>query len=312
MDELLQSKLVNFFNVHTFTGKGPLSVALHVTRYAIECGLPIDAQNLKTDKKGQVKGLSKSRVQFILSQYGISSILAAEAGRTSRGSLDNMELYVQFLNELNINDITLLHAIEAWWVQKVKDFFAAKPFRFEYDQSKSLTASLISLLQQAEERQAKRHGVTYLGTMLQHLVGAKLSLSLERYKITITHHGASVADEQSAREGDFLIDKTAIHVTTCPGLSLIQKCKINLSRGYHPIIVTLNDKVQTAQVYAEGEGIAQRIDILPAEKFLAANLHEMSEFSTEKRAITIQQLIDRYNAIVEECETDPSLKISFG
>jgi len=192
------------------------------------------------------------------------------------------------------------------------NFFSSEPLYFEYDRSKSLTSEIASLLQQATNRQQKKHDAKYLDAMLQHLVGAKLALSLEKYNITVAHHGVSVADEQMAREGDFLIDKTAIHVTARPRLSLIQKCKTNLSRGYHPIIVTLNDKVETAQVYAEGENVAQRIDIFPAEKFLAANLYELSEFSTEKRVVTIHQLINLYNTIIEECETDPSLKISFG
>jgi hypothetical protein len=104
----------------------------------------------------------------------------------------------------------------------------------------------------------------------------------------------------------------AIHVTTNPGSSLIQKCKVNLGRGYRPLIVTLADKVMTAQILAQEEGVMNRIDILAAEKFLIANLYELSGFSTEKEFTTIQQLIDRYNVIVEECETDPSLKISFG
>ncbi len=312
MDETLYTALSEFFNKNHFGGKGPLSVALHVTRHAIEHGLPIDVQALKTIRKGQVKGLNRSRVQAILDTYGISTVLSSEAGRTSRGSLDNMELYAQFLNSLDINEATVLNDIEAWWIQKVKDFFAAKPFRFEYDQSQSLTVALTSLLMQAEERQKKRSGVMYLGIMLQHLVGAKLDLALERHGINILHHGVSVADEQTAREGDFLINKTAVHVTTHPGTALIQKCKQNLSRGYRPLIVTLADKVLTAQVAAELEGLDQRIDILAAEKFLIANLYELSGFSTEKEIPTIQQLIDRYNAIIDKYETDPSLRIALG
>ena len=312
MNEALYTKLSDFFGQYAFNRKGPLSVALHITRYAIENGLPIDAEKLKTVSKGQVKGLNKARVQSILDNYGISTILAAEAGRTSRGSLDNMESYVRFLNSLSISDASLLKDIEAWWIQKAKDFFAAKPLKFEYDQSTSLTVAITSLLTQAEERQKKRRGVMYVGALLQHLVGAKLDLALKRHQIHIVHHGASVADAPTAREGDFLIDKMAIHVTTNPGSSLIQKCKVNLSRGYRPLIVTLADKVITAQILAQEEGVMHRIDILAAEKFLIANLYELSGFSTEKEFTTIQQLLDRYNAIIEECETDPSLKISFG
>lgn len=312
MNESLNLKLSEFYNVHNFTGKGSLSVALHVTRYAIEVGLPINVDVLKTDKKGQVKGLSKSRVQTILTEYKILTILAAEGGRTSRGSLDNMKLYVEFLNNLSVNKPDELRLIEAWWVQRVRDFFTAKPFRFEYDASKSLSAAIGILLQQAADRQRGKLGTTYLGTMLQHLVGAKLEIALGRQNITITHYGASVADAPTGRDGDFVIDRTAIHVTTQPGLSLIQKCKMNLSNGYQPIIITLAAKLANAHILAEAEKIRERIDILPAEEFLAANLHEWSGFNTERRTVSIEQLINRYNAVIEACETDLSLKIVFG
>jgi hypothetical protein len=312
MNELLDLKLQEFFKKHRFSGKGPLSVALHVTRYGLETGLPIDAQSLKTDKRGQVKGLGKSRIQAILVNYDILTTLAEEGGRTSRGSLDNMELYVRFLNDLDESEKQQLHAIEQWWVQRVQDFFTAKPFRFDYDTSLSVSAAIKILLQQAEARQQGRLGATYLGAMLQHLVGAKLELSLMRYNIILEHHGASVADTPTRRDGDFVIDKTAIHVTAHPGLSLIQKCQANLARGYQPIIITLTEKVTTARVFAEAAGIGKRIDILPAEEFLAANLHELSGFSAQRRAVTIEQLISRYNAIVEACETDRSLRIVLG
>lgn len=40
--------------------------------------------------KGQVLGLGVSAVQAILSDYGINKVLAAEGGRTSRGSINNI------------------------------------------------------------------------------------------------------------------------------------------------------------------------------------------------------------------------------
>lgn len=312
MMDVLHSRLDKFRVDSHFIGKGPLSVALHVTRYAIEHGLPISTEDLRTKKKGQVKGLGKSRIQSILAEHDISAILAAEAGRTSRGSLENMELYVRFLNHLDSPDLTVLREIEAWWIQRVRDFFAARPFRLDHDQSKSFSATIFALLKQAEERQKRTPDSTFLGTMLQHLVGAKLELSLEKQGMGVQHHGASVADAISGREGDFVLDRTAIHVTTYPSSSLLEKCQINLARGYYPIIITLADKVTTAQVYADGIGIAERVEIFPAEKFLAANLHELSGFASARHIITLRQLIECYNRIVEIYETDPSLRIAFG
>lgn len=312
MNQTLLSQLIEFYNKHKFNGKGSLSVALHVTRTAIEAGLPLDSRLLKTDKKGQVKGLSKSRIQFILAQYGITKILAAEAGRTSRGSLDNMEIYVEFLNGLAWQDEATLQQIESWWIDKVKEFFSSKPLRLEFDHSKSLSNTIADIFRQAEERQRKMPGATYLGTVLQHLVGAKLELSLEKQGIKVQHHGASVADQQTGREGDFVINESAIHVTTHPTLSLMQKCKLNLQRGFNPIVITLANEIKTGQVLASEEKIEDRLDFLPAENFLAANIYELSGFAVERRSVTLEQLLNHYNIIIDTCETDPSLKISFG
>jgi hypothetical protein len=81
--------------------KGPLCVGLTVTRYAIKNGVPIDPASLLTEKGGQVSTLGKSQVQSILAEYGIFQVLAEEGGRTSRGSIGNMQMFVAFLNELN-------------------------------------------------------------------------------------------------------------------------------------------------------------------------------------------------------------------
>ena len=63
---------------------------------------------------------------------------------------------------------------------------------------------------------------------------------------------------------------------------------------------------------AEIEGIADRIDIWDVEQFVATNLHELSSFNDAERRITIDQLINEYNKIVDACETDPSLRIRLG
>ena len=72
------------------------------------------------------------------------------------------------------------------------------------------------------------------GTVLQHLVAAKLCLILPEGSFEI--HGASVADGPTDRNGDFVIGNTVIHCTTMPGALLIEKCKANLRAGCHPVI----------------------------------------------------------------------------
>ena len=212
-----------------------------------------------------------------------------------------------FLNALHTEGLAKLEAIEAWWVERVRDYFAAKPFKLRYDTSKSLRAIVRNLLDQAWARQAENPGTMYLGTVLQHLVGAKLALVFP--DMDLAHHGVSVADEPTARAGDFIINDVAIHVTSAPGELLIDKCAQNLSSGTTPLIITLKERAVVAEALAEMRGIGERVEIFDAEQFLATNLHELSRFSVSQRRITIDKLVQKYNQIVDACETDPSLRI---
>ena len=58
-------------------------------------GLPLDPKLLVTQGGGQVLGLGRASVQSVLKRHGIERVLAAEGGRTSRGSLNNMRQYVR-------------------------------------------------------------------------------------------------------------------------------------------------------------------------------------------------------------------------
>jgi hypothetical protein len=291
-----------------FFRQGQLAVALHVTRQAIRRGLPLSADELVTEGTGQVAGLSKSAVQAILSDYGITRVLAEEGGRTSRGSLGNMRDYVAFLNDLHTKGIADLPAAEAWWVERVKDFFAGKPFVLRYDPGKSLRSLVADLLRQAVKRQKDHPGATYAGTVLQHLVGAKLDLILPEHSRP-EHHGASVADAPGARPGDFLIEGVAVHVPTAASEALIRKCIRNIESGLTPLVVTVADSRPGIESLAKGFDVETRIDIVEAEQFIATNLHEWSRFDAAKRKQEIVRLFSRYNDIVEFVETDPSLKV---
>lgn len=268
-------------------------------------GLPLDPDKLVTGKKGQVEGLGKARVQAILAKHGITRVLAQEGGRTSRGSMDNMRLYVEFLNALKAP--VDLDAIEKFWIGRVIEFFAGKPFKFHTDASLSVRAAVRKVLDQARERQAKMPGSRYEGAMLQHLVGAKLDLVLGRGKIT--HHSASEADEAEGRAGDFIAGDAAIHVTTHPGEALISKCARNLEAGLRPLIVTTSRKTIVADSLAEQANIGSRVDVLDIEQFLAANLYERALFLAKNLPPKTTELIDRYNELIEANETDPSLRI---
>ncbi len=135
-------------------------------------------------------------MQAILKDYGVKRVLAEEGGRTSRGSLGNMQEYVAFLNELQAQGLADPNLIENWWIDQVKNYFSAQPFVLKYDTGKSLRSMVHDLLAQASKRQKENPGTIYSGAVLQHLVGAKLSLVIP----------AAVADAVSARAGDFLLE----------------------------------------------------------------------------------------------------------
>ncbi len=305
MKKNIESQLADFAKKYKFNGKGTLSVALVLTRRA-RTGLPLNSKELVTSAKGQVEGLGKAAVQSILAKHGITRVLAEEGGRTSRGSVGNMITYVEFLNSLPKGiDLDL---IEKFWVDRVLVFFAGKPFKFRLDLSLSIRAAVKDLLAQARERQLSLTGSRYEGAMLQHLVGAKLDLVLGEGKVT--HHSASEADLADRRSGDFVVGDVAIHVTTNPGESLIRKCADNLAAGLHPVIVTLPTRTIAADSLAEDASISSRVDVLDIEQFLAANLHERALFQSRNRGPRTEELIIRYNALIEVHETDPSLKIA--
>ena len=310
MHEGLSQRLHGFRQQEKISGKGALCVVLHLSRMACERGLPLLADELVTDGSGQVLGLGKGRVQKILEAHGITKVLAEEGGRTSRGSLGNMRAYVAFLNQLHEEGIANPLEIEAWWIERVREHFAAKPLRLRFDPAKGLQAIIQDLLAQAKKRQDEARGTMYVGAVLQHLVGAKLELALP--ELAIGHNGFSVADSFSDRSGDFVIDDSVIHVTTAPGEAVIRKCERNFNAGAKPIILTLAEGVTVARALAGNAGMDGKIDIMDAVQFVAANLHELSLFRTTERKTTLVRLLEAYNRIVDMHEADPGLKVEMG
>ena len=181
-------------------------------------------------------------------------------------------------------------------------------FTLTYDAKKSLRSIVSDLLAQAIKRQKDNPGTTYAGTVLQHLVGAKLDLILPEGK-KVLHHGANVADSPTSRAGDFVLDDVAIHVTTAPSEALIRKCKSNIEAGLRPVIVTIAEGRAGVESIAKGFEVEGRIDVIEAEQFIATNILEWSKFSEKYQRTEVMRLIHRYNEIIGTVETDPSLQI---
>lgn len=293
-------------NIYT---KGPLSLVVQFTRMVSTKAFPLDPNDYQTSSKGQVAGLGGANLKKILREHGITQLLSSEGGRTSRGSMGLMIKYVDFLNGWNSEETVDFSVVENYWADQVIEYFRNQPFILTADTSKTIGANLDELFEQAKKRQKENPGTQYLGTVLQHLVAAKLCLILPEGAFEI--HGASVADGPTDRNGDFVIKNTILHCTTMPGALLIEKCKANLRSGCHPVIITIFERVHTALNLAEDAGIGGRVEVWDIQQFLASNVYEHSLFDESQRNAKLAAIVNNYNKIVLEAETDPSLRIEF-
>lgn len=304
-----EERLKEFQAENNIFTKGPLSLVVQFTRLVKDKEFPLNSDDFQTSSKGQVAGLGGSNLKKILKEHGITQQLSAEGGRTSRGSMGLMIKYVNFLNVWNTEEPVDFSVVEDFWAEQVREYFRNQPFILTADTSKTIGASLDELFEQAKKRQKQNPGTQYLGTVLQHLVAAKLCFIMPEGSFEI--HGASVADGPTDRNGDFVINSTIIHCTTMPGALLIEKCKANLRGGCRPVIITIYDRVHTALNLAEDAGLAGRVEVWDIQQFLSANVYEHSLFDEARRNSTLSDIISRYNNIVLESETDPSLRIDF-
>lgn len=74
-------------------------------------------------------------------------------------------------------------------------------------------------------------------------------------------------------------------------------------------MITTQSGVGGAIALAKNADVAERIDIIEIEQFIATNVYEWSAFQQTKRSVTVRQMVEAYNRIIDQCETDPSLKI---
>ena len=306
----LVNQLQAFKLNHRIVNIGALCTVLVVTNKAKHLQFPIGEKNLLSKGGGQVAGLSGAAANRILRSHNITQEVGTESGRTSRGTPAIAREWADLLNGLYAEGLLDLAFIESWWVKRVVDYFNSEPFKISYDDGKTLISALQGVISQAIERQKKSPGKTYVGTVLQHLVGAKLSIALP--EIEIAHHGASVADSISARSGDFVLDDVIIHCTTSPSPELLKKCSANLRAGKRPIVLTVSKAIGAAELEAEKIGIDGRVEVMDAIQFVAANLYELSLFRAAERRVALDALVQKYNVIIDSYESDASLRIELG
>lgn len=304
-----EERLRAFQAENNIVTKGTLSLVVQFTRMVRKEEFPLNPDDYQTSSKGQVAGLSGANLKRILKEHGITQTLASEGGRTSRGNIGLMIKYVEFLNSWNEVEPIDFSIVEKFWIEQVRAYFRNKPLVLMADTSRTIGANLDDLFEQAKRRQSESPGSQYVGTVLQHLVAAKLSLILPEDSFEL--HAASVADAPTSRSGDFVINNIIIHCTTAPGAPLIEKCRANLRDACHPIIITIFDRVRTALDLASDAGLGGRVEVWDIQQFLSSNIYERSRFDETKRNSTLADIINKYNEIILEKENDPRLCIKF-
>lgn len=304
-----QTRLARFQRENRIHTKGPLSLVIQFTRSARDKGFPLSPEDFQTSGKGQVAGLGGGNLKKILREHDIFQQLSAEGGRTSRGSMGLMIKYVEFLNDWRREEPVDFQLIEDFWAQQVRDYFNNQPFTLTADPSRTVGAGLDELFDQARKRQRENPGVQYLGAVLQHLTAAWLRSLLPRDSFQV--HGASAADGPTDRNGDFMLGDMAIHCTTMPSALLMEKCRANLKAGCRPVIVTIFERVKTALDLAEDAGLAGRAEVWDIRQLLSAAVYQGCLFRETQRSGPMAALTQLYNQVVQETETDPSLRIEF-
>lgn len=300
--------------------KGPIAALLVINRHALEkqkagtLEWPLNNEDWKTGKQGQVKGLGGPATQKILAEHGLMRLLASEGGRTSRGSMQLMMDYIELLNRYSeINSTVDLYECECFWISKAREYFERRPFVLSIDPQWGVRRAVRHLLTQAQNRQNEGAGAKFVGSLMQHMVGAKLDVLLGEGKIA--HHHSNQNDSGSFRSGDFDYEDMVLHVTNLPTESLLSKCIANLEGGYKPLVITSSKGAVVLEALLENfknGAYDGRVDILEFEQFIASNVIELGKFNAAGRKASFSKIIKSYNNIIETVEYDLSMKIELG
>ncbi|CAI1020366.1 DUF4928 family protein [Serratia proteamaculans] len=156
-----------------------MNAGLIVSRMMAD-GIPITDARLYSDGKSQVRGLSGSTISKILEQHGETRIFTREGGRTSRGTIFLAAAFRDVLNNTqvpgsdHIDAASVSTQLEAFFTQCVRlDYFDKQRITVDLDHTKPVSAVVSDILKAAAERSDKP-----TGAVLQHLIGAKLSLPM--------------------------------------------------------------------------------------------------------------------------------------
>ncbi|GIV08593.1 MAG: hypothetical protein KatS3mg019_0684 [Fimbriimonadales bacterium] len=280
-------------------------VALHHLRHAKT--LPIEREEV-VSPGGEIKLSRGSSLAQILKCYGIDAtylkeVTTRQAHQDGQRLLTSLEWGGLFASLPTDCREHVLKALIGHLTEIARQQLQAEAIRIRIDQRQSPLTWVRQILEMAQGRSP--------GIVEQHLVGAKLEARFPEQKIpTLPVHAA---DSQTRRSGDYELQASActivIHVTAQPSRALLEKCAENLRQGQLPLILTLREKEQNALVFAEEQGIGDKVLVISIDHFIATNLIEMALTSGSSLIEVFQQLVKIYNHRIETAETDWSCKV---
>lgn len=89
----------------------------------------------------------------------------------------------------------------------------------------------------------------------------------------------------------------------------MHQCFADSDGRLRPLVISSSAGAVQTEALAQEVGMDRKVEVLDITQFLVSNMLEWTGFNGNQRRHTFEELITRYNAIVEACETDPSLKI---
>lgn len=282
-----------------------INVGLIVSRMVRE-GLPISQERLLSENQSQVRGLSGTAMKKILAEHGEHRKYTSEGGRTSRGTIPKAQGLVERWNRVNIDGLdvaVLADQLESFFVEKAKvDYFDKQRIKVDLNHNKPVALTVGEILKAAAARDDRP-----TGSVLQHLIGAKLELRFP--DLDVGRDKATTADLQTERNGDFQIGTTAFHVTVSPMEKLMDRCRDNLAEGVRPVIIVPASRVLAAKQLAEVAAIDQSVGVVEAESYIGTNIEELALYNSDRIREGLARLIRRYNDRITDVESDLSLRI---
>lgn len=251
----------------------------------------------------QITGASGLALATILARFGETRPFLSEGGRTNRGLRGDIASMLTAIEAASLgllpaderNDI--LEALQEFLIQKVRDFHNRQRLSLTYNPTKSTWQFVRDLLSLARILGKE-------GQVAQHIVGAKLQLRFPSE--VIDNYSYSTADQHLGRPGDFIVGRTAFHVTVSPMTGVYGRCRANVDAGYGVYLLVPEHGVVGAKQNAEAIAPGQ-IGVQSIESFVAQNLDELAIFGKEDRRAQLRQLIEIYNQRVDAIELDKSL-----